>query len=473
MSEPTDAELDALLTARPSMSRAQLRLLVGGWAPPPPGALPWAGAEPRARRRAELADAFPAEWLVVPSGRPQRRCNDLLYPFRPGSDFTWLVGDDEPGSVLVVDPSGASTLYRDERPALGDPLSLIDGHRGAFWAGQPTPSPVVAAELGLAVLPLSLLPGVLADARSGRAIHGLDADVDAAIPTSDASAELPRTIARMRLMKDTHEIALLRQTAADTVAGFAALAAALPAAVAHGEAHLEGVFARHARTVGHGPAYNSVVGAGDHATVLHWMRNDGAVRAEDLVLVDAGVEGAERYAADVTRTFPVSGSFTLEQRAVYDVVFAAQEAALALVRPGAALRDLHAAALEVVGAGLRRLGVLTDEVAGELTDAQAAVRWMPHGIGHMLGVDLHDCTAVAAEWMTAPLEPGHVITVEPGVYLSPHDAHVPGHLRGIGVRIEDDVVVTEDGYENLTAALPRSSDDVERWITSINARGAA
>ncbi|ALL79563.1 hypothetical protein AD006_30610 (plasmid) [Pseudonocardia sp. EC080610-09] len=117
--------------------------------------------------------------------------------------------------------------------------------------------------------------------------------------------------------------------------------------------------------------------------------------------------------------------------------------------------------------------MLTDEITGELSDARAAVRWMPHGIGHMLGVDLHDCMAVAAEWMTAPLEPGHVIAVELGVHLSPHDAHVPGHLRGIGVRIEDDVVVTEDGYENLTAALARSSDDVERWIASMNARGVA
>ncbi|MET8885382.1 aminopeptidase P family protein [Streptomyces rubiginosohelvolus] len=471
MTEPSDAELDALLTQRPGMAREQLRLLIRHWNPQSPTAEPWQGAAPRARRRAALAAALPGEWLVVPSGRPQPRCNDLLYPFRPGSDFTWLVGDDEPGSVLVVDPSGASTLYRDERPALGDPLSLLDAHRGAFWDGQPSPSPDVAVTLGLPVLPLSRLPEVLRAAGRARAIHGLDDDVDAMI-TADGG-ELPRIIARMRLVKDEHELALLRQTAADTVTAFGALAAALPAATTSGEAHLEGVFLQYARTLGHGPAYNPVVGAGEHTTVLHWMRNDGRVREGDLVLIDAGIEGRERYAADVTRTFPASGVFTPEQRAVYDLVYAAQEAALALVRPGVTLRDLHVAAVKVIGAGLRRLGVLTDRVAGELPDEQVVMRWMPHGIGHMLGIDVHDCLAVAAEAATMPLEAGHVITVEPGVYLSPHDALVPAHLRGIGVRIEDDIIVTPDGHDNLTAALPRSSDAVERWLASRETRSAA
>ncbi|RST20527.1 aminopeptidase P family protein [Streptomyces sp. WAC04770] len=471
MTEPTDAELDALLTRRPGMSRGQLRMLIGHWDPQAPTAGPWQGAPPRARRRAALAAALPGEWLVVPSGRPQRRCNDLLYPFRPGSDFTWLVGDDEPGSVLVIDPSGASTLYRDERPALGDPLSLLDTHRGAFWDGLPTPSPDIAITLGLPVRPLSHLPEVLAAGARGRAIHGLDPDVDAAI--APGGGELSRTIAKMRLVKDEHELTLLRQTAADTVTAFEALAAALPAAVTSGEAHLEGVFLQHARTLGHGPAYNPVVGAGEHATVLHWMRNDGQVREDDLVLIDAGIEGRERYAADVTRTFPASGTFSPEQRAVYDLVFAAQETALALVRPGVTLRDLHTAAVKVIAAGLRRLGVLTDRVANGLPDEQVVMRWMPHGIGHMLGIDVHDCLAVAAEAATIPLEAGHVITVEPGVYLSPYDTLVPAHLRGIGVRIEDDIVVTPYGHDNLTAALPRSSDAVERWLASLDMRSAA
>nr|WP_275291887.1 M24 family metallopeptidase [Amycolatopsis sp. La24] len=148
-----------------------------------------------------------------------------------------------------------------------------------------------------------------------------------------------------------------------------------------------------------------------------------------------------------------------------------QQAALAAVRPGVSLRELHGVALAVVSDGIRRLGLLDSGVAGGLTDAEAALRWMPHGIGHMLGVDVHDSTAVAGEWMTAPFRAGHVITIEPGLYLSPHDQYVPEHLRGIGVRIEDDVLVTAGGHDNLTAALPRSADEVERWLAPLRAAG--
>jgi Xaa-Pro aminopeptidase len=203
--------------------------------------------------------------------------------------------------------------------------------------------------------------------------------------------------------------------------------------------------------------------------VLHWTRDDGPVRDGDLLLLDAGVEGRSFYTADVTRTVPISGRFSPAQRRVYDLVFAAQEAALAAVRPGAAFHDYWRAAQGVLAKGLVEWGILPASAADlEGPEGDLHRRYTLHGTGHMLGLDVHDCAAARKEtYHDGVLQPGYALTVEPGLYFQTDDLTVPEELRGIGVRIEDDVVVTADGCRNLTAALPRSADDVEAWMAGL------
>ncbi|MFC9250420.1 aminopeptidase P N-terminal domain-containing protein [Amycolatopsis thailandensis] len=465
MADYTDDELDAYIAAadgRRVVSRDLLRSMTRHWNRPAPESEDWAGAMPRARRRAQLAKDFPGQWLVIPNGRAPLRANDEFYPYRPGSDFTWLVGEVSPGAALVIDPDGVATLYLDQSPSLGHPLALLDSARGAVWTGEPDPVEVIGQRLGLPVRPVVELGEVLRLAEHARAVRGLDPQVDEL--TEPDGGELPKQLARLRLIKDDHEIALLRQAAKDTVTGFEAVAAALPRAIEYGESFVEGLFGQYARTLGHGHAYLPVVAAGAHATILHWERSDGPVGPEDLLLLDAGVETSERYAADVTRTIPVSGRYSAEQRAVYDIVRAAQEAALAVVRPGTVFATLQEVSQKVLREGLRDLGLLPNPALAGLGIEDEPGRWTLHRVGHMLGVDVHDCAPVADEYWTAPLEAGHVLTVEPGLYFSPHDELVPESLRGIGVRIEDDVLVTADGMEKLSGDLPTDSREVEDWV---------
>ncbi len=224
-----------------------------------------------------------------------------------------------------------------------------------------------------------------------------------------------------------------------------------------------------ARHRGNGLGYDTIAAAGDHACTLHWIRNDGDVHEGDLILVDAGVEVDSLYTADVTRTLPVDGRFTDEQRRVYDAVLAAQEAGLAAARPGNTFRDVHTAAITVIAEKLAEWGLLPVSLEEALADSgQQHRRWMVHGTSHHLGIDVHDCALARKEaYLDAVLEPGMVLTVEPGLYFKPDDLAVPEELRGIGVRIEDDVVITEDGCENLSAALPRTADDVEAWMAGL------
>jgi Xaa-Pro aminopeptidase len=194
------------------------------------------------------------------------------------------------------------------------------------------------------------------------------------------------------------------------------------------------------------------------------------VREGDLVLLDMGVEGHELYTADVTRTLPVSGTFTPRQREVYTLVYEAQEAGIAACRPGADFLAPHRAAMEVLAHGLQRMGVLPDATAALAEDAQTYRRYTLHGTSHMLGLDVHDCAHARDElYRKGALQEGYVLTIEPGLYFQPDDLTVPEDLRGIGVRIEDDVVVTADGCRNLSAALPRHPDEVEAWMASLRA----
>jgi Xaa-Pro aminopeptidase len=463
----SDEQLQALLDqteVRRRVPVAFLRSMTEGWSAPAPDPQPWHGAAVRASRRAVIAADFPGEQLVVPIGRAPRRTNDLFYAFRPATDFAWLVGDADQGSVLVIEPDGQSVLYVDERPPYGHPMALLDSVRGAVWDGPPPPLGQIGERLALAVKPVEQLEAAVRAHRS-RAVRGFDALVDSLVP--DDGQELEKQLARRRLIKDAHEIAELRDAADASVQGFETVARVLPEAVKHGQPFVEGLFTSVARTRGKGNSYTPVCGGGSDATVLHWFRNDGTIPPDGLLLLDAGVEGRELYSSDVTRTIPVSGRYSPEQRDVHDVVSAAHRAAVDLVKPGVAYAEPGLAAAAVLRDGLRSLGVLPHPALAQLDEADVGRRWSLHAIGHMLGIDVHDCAVVAEEYYQAVFEPGHVLTIEPGLYFSPYDDYAPERLRGIGVRIEDDVVVTEDGNEVISGALPTTSDGMEAWLEQL------
>jgi Xaa-Pro aminopeptidase len=253
--------------------------------------------------------------------------------------------------------------------------------------------------------------------------------------------------------------------------GFSDVIAAMPAAVVtpRGERVLESAFYGRARVLGNDLGYNTIVGSGAHACVLHWIRNDGDVRPGDLVLIDAGVEVESFYTADITRTLPVSGKFTAAQRSLYMLVYEAQLAGFAAVKPGVKFSDINRTCQEVLARGLADLGVLTVS-AEESMKPEVGLhrRWTLHGVSHHLGLDVHDCAQARKEnYLDGELREGMVLTVEPGLYIQPDDELFAPEYRGIGIRIEDDVVVTADGCRNLSESIPRHPDEIEKWMKSI------
>jgi Xaa-Pro aminopeptidase len=411
-----------------------------------------------AKRRAALSAAFPGRPIVVPAGELKVRNNDVHYPFRASSDFIWLTGSGDPDSVLVMAPAGgthSATLFtRRSAPRDESEEFYRDRVYGTLWTGPRPSLDEVSALFAIPTRPLNELDD---------ALRGLDA------PLGLDDAELLTALAELRLVKDDWEIAQLAAACDASVRGFTDVVRELPNAKATSERWVEGTFWRRARVEGNDVGYGSIAAAGEHACVLHWTRDDGPVRDGDLLLLDAGVEGRSFYTADVTRTLPVSGRFSPAQRKVYDLVFEAQEAGLAAVRPGAAFHDYWRAAQGVLAKGLVEWGILPASAADlEGPEGDLHRRYTLHGTGHMLGLDVHDCAAARKEtYHDGVLQPGYALTVEPGLYFQTDDLTVPEELRGIGVRIEDDVVVTADGCRNLTAALPRSADDIEAWMAGL------
>jgi Xaa-Pro aminopeptidase len=237
-----------------------------------------------------------------------------------------------------------------------------------------------------------------------------------------------------------------------------------------GERAVEGVFYTRARLDGNAVGYDTIAASGPHACILHWTRNDGPVSPGDLMLLDAGVEVDSLYTADITRTLPANGKFTDVQRAVYEAVREAADAAFAIVRPGIIFRDVHAEAMKIIAKHTAAWGLLPGTAEESLDPAnQFHRRYMVHGTSHHLGIDVHDCAAARRDmYHDGEVKAGMVFTIEPGLYFQPDDLTVPEEFRGIGVRIEDDILVTETGAENLSAAIPRSADDVEAWIARLN-----
>ncbi|MGJ9637367.1 aminopeptidase P family protein [Actinotignum sp. GS-2025b] len=476
-------------------SNLEFREFMGSdWGPRPEPAPRTEVADYLPARHAALSALFPGERLVIPAGETKVRANDTDYRFRAHSAFshmTGLGGEQEPGAVLVFNPREEGghdvTLYFYPRASRSSEEFYSDPAHGEFWVGARPSLEEVSRATGLATDSLDNLPDALAKdlgegqvsirvlAEASEQITAQVSDLRAAAGLSQDSAqdvELAQALSELRFIKDDFEVREMRKAVAATYSGFDEIIRSLPRAVAHhrGERVVEGAFFARAREEGNGLGYDTIAASGNHANTLHWMTNDGEVREGDLILVDAGVELDSLYTADITRTLPVTGTFTEEQAEVYNAVLEAAERALEVAgTPGVKFKDVHAAAMEVIAAYLEKWGMLPGTAAQSLApEGQYHRRWMPHGTSHHLGLDVHDCAAARRDmYLDAELKPGMVFTIEPGLYFREDDLKVPERFRGIGVRIEDDILITENGAERLSEDIPRTIADIEEWFTRV------
>ncbi len=459
----------------PAVSDELAAVMKSGWADTERRGLePIPQARQTAARRAAVSARFPGERIVVPAGNLRRRSNDTDYPFRAATEYAHLTGDQTQDAVLVLEPLAEggheATAYLLPRSDRENGEFWLHG-QGELWVGRRNSLAEGEQLLGLPCRDVRTVADVLREATGPvRVVRGHDAGVEAALTdkvTAERDRELTVFLSELRLVKDDFEITELEQACASTARGFEDVVKVLDKAEATSERWIEGTFFLRARVEGNDVGYGSICASGPHATTLHWVRNDGPVRSGDLLLLDAGVETRHLYTADVTRTLPVNGSFTPLQRKIYDAVYAAQEAGIAAVKPGAAYRDFHDAAQRVLAEHLVAWGLLEGTVERVL-ELGLQRRWTLHGTGHMLGIDVHDCAHARTEaYVDCTLEPGMVLTVEPGLYFQADDVTVPEEYRGIGVRIEDDILVTAGGNRNLSAALPRASAEVESWMAGL------
>lgn len=435
---------------------------------------PIAQAAHTERRRAALSARFPGERLVIPAGNLRTRSNDTEYAFRASTEYAYLTGDQSHDGVLVLEPTAdghEATVHLLPRSDRENGEFWLDG-QGELWVGRRHSLAEAGQLLGITAEDVRELPQKLREATGPvRVVRGHDAGVESALTdkvTAERDEELRVFLSEARLVKDEFEIAELQRACDATARGFEDVVKVLDRAEATSERYIEGTFFLRARVDGNDVGYGSICAAGPHATTLHWVRNDGAVRSGELLLLDAGVETTELYTADVTRTLPINGRFTELQRRIYDAVYEAQEAGIAAVKPGAPYRDFHDAAQRVLATRLVEWGLLGDLDVEKVLELGLQRRWTLHGTGHMLGMDVHDCAAARREtYVAGTLEPGMCLTVEPGLYFQADDLTVPEEYRGIGVRIEDDILVTEDGNRNLSAALPRQADEIEAWMARL------
>ena len=424
------------------------------------------------RRRRVAAALGEGSALLVHGGRLRTRSNDTEFPFRPGSDFHYMTGLEEPGGVMLLRPGRDPEFTLFVRPRDRD---------AEIWNGRRLGPERAAARVGAdAAHPLNLLPEELPRLLDGvERVHialGEAPSLDRRV--MDAIAHLrrrnrygttpPRAIydarevmGEERLVKDEAALASLRKAVELTIGGHREAAARLRPGQHEFEfrANLEHHFLRHGSS---GPGYGSIVGGGANATILHYVDAASPLVAGDLLLVDAGAEW-EYFSGDLTRCYPVDGRFSPAQRAMYEVVLAANGAGLAAVRPGSSVRELHDVCVKVLAEGMRELGLL-DRSLDEILEKELYKDYYMHRTSHWLGVDVHDVGAYTLEGSPRPLAPGYVLTVEPGLYVAEDDESAPAEMRGVGIRIEDDVLVTADGHEVLTAAAPRTVAAVEAMV---------
>ena len=424
-----------------------------------------------ARRRKNLMGMMDKHTIaIIPGAREVTRSRDTEYPFRQNSDLFYLTGFEEPDAVLVLVPGrrqGQVVLFCRER----DPdMELWNGYRlgpeGAVaYLGVDDAFPIDDLD--------EILPGLIEGTQRiyysmghydvfDQRVIGWVNQIRKLVRTGAAPpadfTDLAFLLHEQRLIKSAAEVRVMRKAGEISAAAHVrAMQECQPGRYEyHLEAAIQHTFAEHGARF---PAYNSIVGSGANACVLHYTENASKMRAGDLVLIDAGCE-YQGYAADITRTFPVSGKFSTEQRAIYDVVLEAQRAAIAKVRPGNTWNQPHDATVRVITRGLIKLGLLRGKER-ELIKAEAYRDFYMHRAGHWLGLDVHDVGEYRVDGRWRQLEPGMVLTIEPGIYIAADNTKVPKRWRGIGVRIEDDVVVTEQGCDVLTGDVPKRADEIE------------
>ncbi len=424
-----------------------------------------------ARRRKELMSMMePNSIAIVPSAQEQTRSRDTEFHFRQDSDFFYLSGFVEPESVLVLIPGrehGEYVLFCRER----DPQKEIwNGYR----AGPEGACEQFGADDAFPIDDIDdILPGLIEGRERVYYAMGKDSEFDhqvmswvntirarvrtGAMPPGEL-LDLDHFLHDMRLFKSAAEVKLMKR--AGKISADAHVHAMQVCKPGMFEYQLEAVIQHDfAYNGARFPAYNSIVGGGKNGCILHYVENQDVLKDGDLVLIDAGCE-LDGYAADITRTFPVNGRFSPEQKALYDLALKAQYAALETLAPGRHWNESHEASVRTITAGLVELGLLRGEV-DQLIKDEAYKEFYMHRIGHWLGLDVHDVGdyRVGGEWRV--LEPGMVMTVEPGIYVAPDNAGVEAKWRGIGIRIEDDVLITKTGYEVLTADVPKTTADIE------------
>ena len=451
-----------------------------GWAPSPLDGLKKSPDNTYdVARREKLSKVFPDKRLVIPAGTFKVRSNDSDYRFRPHSAFAWLTGingtDAVPDSVLIMEPNGSghdSLLFIHPRSVRENSDEFYRNPKhGEFWIGRRMTLEETEFAYEIKVKHLDDLEDFLGVKKESLAVREQDSFVDGLVDQSEADKDFVVWLSEARLIKDRFEIDEMQKAIDATHRGFEDMIKAIPSAVGkkRGERLIEGAFFTRARYEGNDLGYDSIVASGSHACILHWIKNDGELKNGDLILIDAGVEVESLYTADITRTLPINGKFTPAQRKIYTLVYEAQKAGMEAVKPGAKFRDFHHAAMAVIAKGLEEMGVLPIPAEESLkADVGLHRRWTVHGTGHMLGMDVHDCAQARKEAYTeGVLEEGMILTVEPGFYIHPDDTLFPAEYRGIGVRIEDDVLVTKDGYKNLSSAMPRHPDEIEAWVASL------
>jgi Xaa-Pro aminopeptidase len=422
-----------------------------------------------ARRRAELMRMAGEGAALVVAAAPQRMRNaDAAWPYRQDSDFHYLTGFPEPDAVLALLPGrarGEAVLFCRERDAVRERIegARIGPENAVTQFGVADAFPVEDID--------DILPGML-EGRTRLYCHfGRENEFDAQLlrwmrrlRSSRGGGVVPREFVslghllhELRLYKSPAEIALMRRAAkVATDAQRAAVRAARPGAA---EYEVEAALLHAMRAHGAVPSYPPTVAAGRNVCVMHYTRNRGKLGRGDLLLIDAGAE-VECYASDITRTWPIGGIFSREQRALYGVVAEAQQAAIEEVRTGRPFTAAHDAATRVIAHGLCALKLLPGNARAALKSGDYK-RFFPHKTGHWIGLDVHDVGDYRIDDEPRMLEPGMVATVEPGIYIAPDDATVSPKWRGLGIRIEDDVAVGARGSEVLTAALPKSIEDVQ------------
>ena len=429
-----------------------------------------------ARRRKNLMALMePNSIAIIPSAREQVRSRDTEYPFRQDSDFYYLCGFVEPDAVLVLVPGrrhGQFVMFCRERD---QSMELWHGYR----AGPQGVCDKYGADDAFPIGDIDdILPGLIEGRERVYYSMGRSADFDrqimewvnsirdrqasGAVPPGEFT-DLDHMLHELRLYKSAAELRLLRRAGEITARAHQRAIRSCRAGMS--EYQLEAELLHEFATSGaRHPAYPSIVASGVNACTMHYVQNSSKMRDGDLVLIDAGCE-FEYYAADVSRTFPVNGRFSREQRALYDLVLRAQLAAIAKIKPGNNWNQPHDASVRVITEGLVELGLLKGSVAS-LIKREAYRAYYMHKVGHWLGLDVHDVGDYRLEGQWRLLEPGMVMTVEPGLYVSPHNTKVAKKWRGIGIRIEDDVVVTDQGCEVITAAVPKTIEEIEALMVA-------